>query len=82
MPLCFSVDDLVGDEASCFLKHHARSLSVTWKHHYGKVIRWLQARLAFTLAQATNACIRESRAKWLSLGLEDGALVKSSIMFH
>ena len=41
-PLCFSVDGLVDDEAACFLKHLTRSLSVTWEHHYGEVIRWLQ----------------------------------------
>jgi len=38
MPLCFSVDGLVGDEAACFLKHLARCLSVTWEHHYGEII--------------------------------------------
>ena len=48
-PLCFSVDGLVGDEAACFLKHLGRSLSMTWEHHYGEVIRWLGARLTFAL---------------------------------
>jgi len=28
-PLCFLVDDLVGDEAACILKNLARSLYVT-----------------------------------------------------
>jgi len=37
-PLCFSVDGIVGDEAACFLKHLARSLSVTWERHYGEII--------------------------------------------
>jgi len=45
-PLCFSVDSLVGDEAACFLKQLARSLSVTWERHYGEIIGWLQACLA------------------------------------
>ena len=63
-PLCFSVDDLVGDEAACFLKHLGRSVSVTWERHYGEVIRWLQACLAFALVRATNVCIRGSRTKW------------------
>ena len=72
-PLCFSVDGLVGDEAACFLKHLGRSLSVTWEHHYGEVIRWLWVRLAFTLVLVTNVCIRGSRTKWRSLELEDGA---------
>ena len=40
----------------------------------GKVIRWLQARLAFALVQATNVCVRGSRTKWRSLGLEDEQL--------
>ena len=61
--LCFSVDGLVGNEAACFLKHLGRSLSVTWEQHYGEVIRWLRARLAFALVWATNVCIRGSRTK-------------------
>ena len=55
--LCFLVDGLVGDEAACFLKHLGRSLSVTWEHHYGEVIRWLRARLAFALVRATNVVL-------------------------
>ena len=74
-PLCFSVDGLVGDEAACFLKHLGRSLSSTWERHYGEVIRWLRARLAFALVRATNVCVRGSSTKWHSLGLEDGAAV-------
>ena len=74
-PLCFSADGLVGDEAACFLKHFGKSLSVTWEHHYGEVIRWLRASLAFALVWATNVSIRGSGTKWRSLGLEDGAAV-------
>ena len=74
-PLCFSVDGLVGDKAACFLKHLGRSLSSTWERHYGEVIRWLRARLAFALVRATNICVRESITKWCSLGLEDGSAV-------
>ena len=73
--ICYSVDGLVGDEASCFLKHLARHLSVTWECHYGEVIRLLWARLTFTFVQATSVCIRRPRTKWRSLGLEDGAAV-------
>ena len=65
----------MGDEAACFLKHLGRSLSMTWECHYGKVIRWLQARLAFAFVRATNVCVRGSRTKWRSLELEDGAAV-------
>ena len=74
-PLCFSVDGLVGDKAACLLKHLGRSLSSTWERHYGEVIRWLRAPLAFALVWATNVCVRGSRTKWRSLGLEDGAAV-------
>ena len=73
-----SVDGLVGDEAVCFLKHLGRSSSVTWERHYGEVIKWLQARLTFASVRATNVCIRGSRTKWRSLGLEDGAAVPIS----
>jgi len=47
MPLCFSVDGLVGDEAACFLKHLASCLSVIWECHYGEIIGLLRAWLAF-----------------------------------
>ena len=63
-PLCFLVDGLAGDEAACFLKHLGRSLAVTWERHYGEVIRWLRACLAFALVRATNICMRGSRTKW------------------
>ena len=65
-PLCFLVDDLhiAGDEAVCFLKHLARSLSVSWEHHYGEILGWLRVHLAFALVRATNVCIRGSRTKW------------------
>jgi len=74
-PLCFLVDGLVGNEAACFLKHLVRSLSVTWEHHYGAIIGWLWAHLAFALVRATNVCFRRSRTKWKSLGLEDRAAI-------
>ena len=74
-PLCFSVDGLAGDEATCFLKHLANSLSVAWERSYSDVIRWLRARLAFALVRATDVCVRGSRTQWRSLGLEDGAAV-------
>ena len=48
-PLCFSVDGLAGDEAACFLKHLARSLSINWERHHGEILEWLQARLEFAL---------------------------------
>ena len=70
-PLRFSVDGLASDEASCFLKHLASSLSVSWGQGYGDVIRWLHARLAFALVRATNICVRGSRMQWRSLGLEE-----------
>ena len=57
------------------MKHLGRSLSLTWECHNGEVIRWLRAHLAFTLVRATNVCVRGSRTKWRSLGLEDGAAV-------
>ena len=48
-PLCFSVDGFVGDETACFLKHLAIRLYVTCEYHYGEVIRWWWAQLAFAL---------------------------------
>ena len=74
-PLCFSVDGLAGSEANCFLKRMACRLSSRWDRSYAEVLGWIRARLAFAIVRASVLCVRGSRTKWRSLGLEDGAAI-------
>ena len=78
-PLCFSVDGLVSPEAASFLKRLAYCLSARWDRSYADVIFWIRARLAFAILRATVLCVRGSRMKWRSLGLEDGASIDFTI---
>ena len=75
---CFSVDSLVGYEATCFLKRMACRLSTRWDTSFAEVLGWIHARLAFAIWRASVLCIRGSRTKWRSLGLEDGAAIDLS----
>ena len=77
-PLCFSVDGLAGSEATCFLKRMACRLSSRWDKSFAEVLGWIHARLAFAIVRASVLCIRGSRTKWRSLGLEDGAAIDLS----
>ena len=42
------------------------------------MLGWIHARLAFAILRASVLCIRGSRTKWRSLGLEDGAAIDLS----
>jgi len=72
-PLCLSVDGLLGNEFSQFLKHLADRLSSKWDLNYSITTYWLKTKLSFALLRATNLCIRGSRSKIRGLGTEDGA---------
>ena len=45
---------------------------------FAEVLSWIHARLAFAIVRASVLCIRGSRTKWRSLGLEDGAAIDLS----
>jgi len=75
-PLCFSVDGLLGGEAEVFLKRLANRLFDVWDRSFSDVVRWIRLRLAFALLRAVAVCLRGSRTKWRSLGVEDGAAIK------
>ena len=77
-PLCFSVIGLAGSEATCFLRRMACRLSTRWDKSFAEVLSWIHARLAFAILRASVLCIRSSRTKWRSLGLEDGAAIDLS----
>ena len=57
------------------LKRMACRLSSRWDRSYAEVLGWIRARLAFAIVRASVLCVRGSRTKWRSLGLEDGAAI-------
>ena len=72
-PLCVSVDGMLGSEADFFFKRLGDHLARKWEKSYSQVMGWVRARLSFAILRATNLCVRGSRTKWRSLGIEDGA---------
>ena len=72
-PFCCSVDGLLGGEAEVFMKVVGERLANKWDKSYGEVMGWIRARLMFAVLRSTILCLRGSRSKWRSLGLEDGA---------
>ena len=74
-PLCFSVDIVAGSEAASFLKRLAHCIYARCERSYADIIQWIHARLSFALLRATVLCLQDSRTRWRSLGLEDGASI-------
>ena len=72
-PVCCSVDGMLGGEAKVFLKKLGERISVKWGKSIGEVMGWIRTRLTFAVLRASILCLRGSRTKWRSLGLEDGA---------
>ena len=73
IPLCMTVDGLLGEELQSFLNHLADRLAAKWNKQYHLVLSWIKTKLSFALVRATNLCIRGSRFKWRGLSLEDGS---------
>ena len=64
---------MLGGEAEIFMKLIGERLANKWDKSYGDVIGWIRARLGFAILRSTILCLRGSRSKWRSLGMEDGA---------
>ena len=75
--LCFSVGDLTGSEAVCFLKRLAGGLSSCWDRSYPEVLGWIRTRLAFAILHATGLYVRGSHSKWRCLSLKDGVAINN-----
>uniref|UniRef100_A0A1X7SXQ2 Reverse transcriptase domain-containing protein n=1 Tax=Amphimedon queenslandica TaxID=400682 RepID=A0A1X7SXQ2_AMPQE len=56
IPLCMTVDGLLGPETNTFLKRMADKLSIKWDRPYSTVIYWIRTRLSFALLRATKLC--------------------------
>ena len=74
-PLCISVDGMLGRETDHFLRRLGERLSVKWERSYSQVMEWVRARISFAVLRATILCLRGSRTRWRSLGVEDAASI-------
>ena len=72
-PFCCSVDGMLGGEAEVFVKLIGENLSLKWDRNYREIMGWIRSRLSFAILRSTILCLRNSRTKWRSLGVEDGA---------
>eukprot|EP00923_Selenidium_pygospionis_P029694 GHVN01052882.1.p2 GENE.GHVN01052882.1~~GHVN01052882.1.p2 ORF type:complete len:148 (-),score=27.66 GHVN01052882.1:249-692(-) len=71
-PFVTSVDGALGSEAKAFMQAIGRQLSKKWAMNYSQTMHWVRTRLSFAIIRATHVCLRGSRMKWRSLGVEDG----------
>ena len=71
-PLVTSIDGVLAPEFTFFLKRLADGLASKWDRPYSHVMCWVRCRISFAILWATNICIRGTRFKWRSLGVEDG----------
>ena len=46
MPLCFSIDGMLGTEADSFIRRLADKLSTNWERPYSAVAGWVQSGLS------------------------------------
>ena len=60
-PLIFSVDGLMGVEATAASRRLAALLSAKWKRSYSEVCGYVRSRLALALVLATCLCLRGAR---------------------
>ena len=73
IPLCVSVDGMLGSEAAFFVKRMRDFLAANWERPYSLVSGWVRARLSFAILRAALLCVQGNRTKWRSLGIIDGA---------
>ena len=71
-PLVTSIDGVLAPEFTFFLKRLPEGLASKWDRPYSHVMCWVRCRISFAILRATNICIRGTRSKWRSLGVEDG----------
>ena len=75
-----SVDGIVGNEVTTFLKWVADQLSAKWDKAYGSVMGWIRTSLYFAILRATLLCMYLGcHTKWDSLGIADWESIDVSI---
>ena len=71
-PFVQSVDDLLQQVASHFIKHLSTSLGSRWERPFSEVIAYVRFRLLFATVRSASLCLRGSIVKWKSrLGFDD-----------
>jgi hypothetical protein len=60
-PLVFSVDGLLGKEATAASKRQASSLASKWKRSYSEVCGFVRSRLSIALVRSSSRCLRANR---------------------
>jgi hypothetical protein len=72
-PLCISVDGMLGNETTVYIKKLADMLSLKWSSNYNHILCWLRTHLSFAILRASILCLRGSRTKWRSVSICDGS---------
>ena len=60
-PLVFSVDGLLGKEATAASKRLASSLAAKWKRSYSEICGFVRSRLSIALVRSSSRCLRGDR---------------------
>jgi hypothetical protein len=60
-PLVFSVDGLLGKEATAASKRLASSLAAKWKRSYSEICGFVRSRISFALVRSSSRCLRGDR---------------------
>jgi hypothetical protein len=60
-PLVFSIDGLLGKEATAALKRLATSLAAKWKRSYSEICGFVRSRLSIALVRSSSRCLRADR---------------------
>jgi len=60
-PLVFSVDGLVGEEATAASRRLASNLAAKWKRSYSEVCGFVRSRLSVALVRSASRCLRAER---------------------
>ena len=69
----FSVDGMLGLEASRFLKQLSENLGYKWERNYSTIMSWVRTQITFSILRASILCLRGSRTKWRSVNMIDGS---------
>ena len=65
---------MLGSEIEFIVKRLGDFLAAMWERPYSVVVGWVRAHLSYAILRALPLCVHDSRTKWRSLGIVDGAL--------
>jgi hypothetical protein len=60
-PLVFSIDGLLGKEATAASKRLASSLAAKWKRSYSEICGYVRSRISIALVRSSSRCLRADR---------------------